>query len=87
MKALIFDTSSIISIVTNDLLNVLVRLKEKFNGEFYITKEVKRELIDYPIKSKKFKLEALVLEKFLNDKQIKLLYNLNLEKKCKGLLE
>lgn len=87
MKSLVFDTSSIISIVTNDLLNVLVRLKEKFDGEFYITKEVKRELIDYPINSKKFKLEALVLDKFLKDKQIKLLHNLNLEKKCKELLE
>ncbi|MBU2634292.1 MAG: hypothetical protein KJ674_03535 [Nanoarchaeota archaeon] len=87
MKNLIFDTSSIISIVTNDLLNVLVRLKEKFDGEFFVTKEVKREMIDYPITSKKFKLEALVLEKFMKDKQIKLYHNLNLENKSKKLLE
>ncbi|MFH1209684.1 MAG: hypothetical protein V1663_02760 [archaeon] len=87
MKALVFDTSSIISIITNDLLNVLVKLKEKFDGEFYITKAVKNELIDYPMQSKRFKLEALVLEKFLNDKQINLYYKQELEQKSKELLD
>jgi hypothetical protein len=87
MKALVFDTSSIISIVTNDLLNVLVKLKEKFDGDFYITKAVKSELIDYPMQSKKFKLEALVLEKFLNDKQINLYYKQELEQKSEELLD
>ena len=40
MKALIFDSSSIISIVTNNLLNILADLKKIYKGEFLISNEV-----------------------------------------------
>lgn len=59
MRSIIFDTSSIISIVTNNLLWALEELKTRYDGEFYITPAVKKELIDRPLKSKRFKLEAL----------------------------
>ena len=44
---------------TNNLLWVLDYLKERFNGDFYISDAVKKELIDKPLASKKFKFEAL----------------------------
>lgn len=52
MKALIFDSSSIITLALNDLLYILEPLKAKFKGEFYITEDVKREVIDRPFREK-----------------------------------
>jgi len=66
MKSIVFDTSSIISLVTNDLLHVLNDLKKYFGGEFYIPNSVKYELIDKPLSSKKFKLEAMMVSKFID---------------------
>ena len=59
MKSMIFDTGPIISLALNNLLWVLDPLKKKFKGNFYITKSVKKEIIDRPLNSKKFKFEAL----------------------------
>lgn len=58
MKALIFDASSIISLAMNNLLWILEPLKKQFKGKFYIPLSVKKEIIDKPLKSKRFKLEA-----------------------------
>ncbi len=65
---LIFDSSSIISIATNSLLYSLRELKKQFKGEFIIPSSVKKELIDNPIKLKKYKLEALIIQDLLEDK-------------------
>src|SRR3989344_124641 len=43
MKYLIFDAGPIISLTMNGLLNVIERLKEKFDGEFVITPGVKHK--------------------------------------------
>ncbi len=59
MKCLVFDTGPIISLTMNNLLWILPRLKEKFGGTFYITPTVKKELIDVPLQTKKFKFEAV----------------------------
>ena len=58
-KPIIFDTGPVISLTTNNLLWVLDSLKKQYKGNFYITPTVKRELVDTPIQSKKFKFEAL----------------------------
>lgn len=65
MKTLIFDTGPIISLVTNNLLWILEPLKKQFNGDFIISKSVKKELIDKPLTSKKFKFEALFVQTFI----------------------
>ena len=70
MKSLVFDTSSVVTIVTNDLLWVLKSLKEKFNGEFYIPTSVKYELVDKPLKTKLFKLEAIMVDKAILDGEL-----------------
>ena len=66
-KALIFDSSSLISISLNGLLEELKKLKKIFNGEFIITKEVKREVIDDPIKIKMYELEALKIQNLIDE--------------------
>ncbi|HLG25154.1 MAG TPA: hypothetical protein VI564_09555 [Candidatus Nanoarchaeia archaeon] len=66
MKSLIFDTGPIISLTTNNLLWILEPLKEKFAGKFYITEAVKRELIDGPIYIKRFKFEAIQVQRLID---------------------
>ena len=59
MKCLVFDSGPIISLTTNNLLWILEPLKNKFKGRFVITEGVRKELIDKPLTTKKFKFEAL----------------------------
>jgi len=59
MKSIVFDTGPVISLTTNNLLWALDHLKDEFEGDFYITPAVKNELVDRPLRSKKFKFEAL----------------------------
>ena len=79
MKTIVFDSSSIITLAMNNLLWILEPLKEKFKGEFYISHSVKEEIIENPLQSKKFKLEALQVMEFI-DKGILTVYGKNLLK-------
>lgn len=65
MKTLVFDTGPIISLTTNNLLWLLEPLKERFHGEFCITSAVKRELVEAPLRTKRFKFEAFQVEEFI----------------------
>jgi predicted nucleic acid-binding protein len=65
MKYIIFDAGPIISLTMNGLLPVLEKLKKEFNGEFILTPAVKKEVIDKPLKIKKYKLEALQVNELL----------------------
>lgn len=67
MKSLIFDAGPVISLATNNLLPILEPLKKKFNGKFYITEAVRRELVDKPLDTRKFKFEAIQIEKLLEE--------------------
>ena len=66
-KAIIFDASTLISISMNGLVDELRELKKVFNGKFIITKEVKKEVLDKPIKIKRFELEALRVKQMLDE--------------------
>jgi len=59
MKYLVFDAGPIISLTLNGMLPVIEKLKGVFEGEFILTPDVRREIIERPMKIKKFKLEAL----------------------------
>ena len=76
MKTLVFDTGSIISIMTNNLMDVLIKLKEESQVDFIVTNEVKKELLDIPIQGKRFKLEAIMLDFYLK-KYFKTQTNMN----------
>lgn len=67
MKSLIFDAGPVISMATNSLLWILEPLKLEFGGKFYITEAVKRELVDRPLEIKKFKFEAIQVERLIED--------------------
>lgn len=67
MKALIFDSSTLISLAMNGLFEELKRLKKTFDGKFLITIEVKKEIIDRPLTIKRFELEALKIKQLLDE--------------------
>src|SRR3989344_4053400 len=75
MKSLVFDAGPIISLATNNLLQILPPLKERFNGSFYITKSVKKELVDRPFEIKKFKFEAIQVEKLIEEGVLEIIDN------------
>ncbi|MDD5193141.1 MAG: hypothetical protein PHF67_01000 [Candidatus Nanoarchaeia archaeon] len=70
-KYLIFDAGPIINFAMNGMLPILEKLKKEFKGEFLITKEVKREIIDYPLTIKKYELEAMQIKDLFDRNIIK----------------
>lgn len=66
-KAIFFDTGPLISLVMSRLIWILPKLKEKYGGKFYITPSVRRELIERPIKIKRFEFEALQAMKLVRE--------------------
>ncbi len=78
-KAIIFDASTLISMSMNGLLRNLERLKEEFNGKFIITKEVKDETIDRPMKTKRFELEALRVKELLDSNVLEMPESLGID--------
>lgn len=67
MKFLIFDAGPLISLAMIGLLDVLRELKKNFNGEFIITPDVKKEVIDKPYKIKKYKLESIQIKALIDE--------------------
>ena len=59
MKYLIFDAGPIISLTMNGMLPIIEKLKSVFDGEFILVPQVKNEVVNKPMKIKKFKLEAV----------------------------
>ncbi len=62
MKVVVFDSSSLISLAMNNLLWTLRKLREGWNGEFAMPNAVKEEVVDKPLLTKKYKLEAINIE-------------------------
>ena len=86
MKSLVFDSSSIISLATNNLLWLLRPLKKQFKGDFYISKSIKHEIVDHPLTTKRFKFEALVIEDLIEEGYLKLHYDKQIEKETEKLV-
>ncbi|MBN2422457.1 hypothetical protein JXB41_04480 [Candidatus Woesearchaeota archaeon] len=72
MKSLVFDTGPLISFSLNNLLSLLKKLKEHYNGDFLISPGIRKESIDNPLNSKRFKLEAIQILKQIKDNVIKI---------------
>ncbi|MCX6749385.1 MAG: hypothetical protein NTW17_01405 [Candidatus Pacearchaeota archaeon] len=66
-KAIIFDSGTLISFSMNGLTDTIKKLKGIFKGKFLITQQVKKEVIDVPLKIKKFELEALKIKALLDE--------------------
>ncbi|MFA4960211.1 MAG: hypothetical protein WC548_00960 [Candidatus Pacearchaeota archaeon] len=69
MKYLIFDAGPIISMTMNGMLLVLEKLRENFDGEFILTPQVKKEVVDKPLTIKRYELEAIQVQNLI-DKNI-----------------
>ena len=78
MKVLIFDAGPIINLSMNGLIYILEELKKNFNGKFIITNQVKYEVLDKPLKIKRFKLEALRVKDLMDKKILELPDSLNI---------
>jgi len=87
MKSIIFDSGPIISLSMNNLLWVLPELKKLYPGKFFITPNVKREIIDNPLESKKFKFEALQVLRIYKEKVLELFEKSTLKRKTTDLLD
>jgi len=70
-KNLIFDAGPLINFSMNGILHILKKLKKEFKGDFIITKEVYHEIIEYPLKIKRFELGALQLKELFDEGIIK----------------
>ena len=66
-RAIIFDSGALISFSMNGITDIIKRLKEIFKGKFLITSEIKKEIIDTPMKIRRFGLEALKLKHLLDE--------------------
>lgn len=87
MKSIIFDAGPIISLATNNLLFILPPLKKEFSGKFYLTSSVKKELVDRPFEIKKFKFEAIQIEKLIEDGVLEIIDNDFIRNESPKLLE
>jgi len=87
MKALLFDAGPLISLTLNNLLQLIEPLKEKFGGDFLITDAVKGELIDKPIKTKRFEFEALQTLHYIENKTLSLIKDKKINGKTQELLD
>ena len=87
MNSLIFDAGPIISLTTNNLLWILPLLKKKFSGKFILPVGVKQELIDRPLATRRFKLEAIYVQSLLEKGVFSLLDDAQVYSKAQELLK
>jgi len=66
-KVIIFDSGALISFSMNGITHIIQRLKEIFKGKFLITSEIKNEIVDKPMKIRRFELEALKLKILIDE--------------------
>ena len=71
MKSLVFDASTVITLAMNNMLWLIKPLRKQFKGEFYVSDSVKKEILINPMKSKKFRLEAIQVKQILDAGDLK----------------
>ena len=88
MKSIIFDAGPIISLTTNNLLGLLVNLKQGYKGSFFLSEAVKREVVDTPLeKTLRFKFEALQVLRCIEKGFLEVVDNDRLRQKTLELLD
>jgi predicted nucleic acid-binding protein len=86
MKTVLFDSGPIISLTTSNLLWILEELKRKSNSALAITMGVKRELVDRPLETLRFKFEALQVESLIEKNTLSVIKDEAVTKKAHELL-
>lgn len=91
MKYLIFDAGPIITLSMSGMLPVIEKLKENFKGEFILTPQVKVEVLERPMKIKKYKLSAIQIKSLIDKGVFKMstdiISDTQLEKETKRILK
>jgi len=83
MKVLILDSGILINLSMNGLLYIIEKLKETSKIKIFITKEVKYETVERPIKVPRFELGALRIQSLIDSKIIEFPYPLISENELK----
>ncbi len=86
MRSIIFDAGPIISLTTNNMLWLLEKLKLRYGGDFLIPHEVELELVQKPLDIKRFKLEALEVNREINNGTLKVVNDVRVKKLKEELL-
>ncbi len=86
MKQVIFDAGPIISLTTSNLLWILEELKKSLKGSFSMPLGVKRELIDRPLETRRFKFEALQVQSLIERGIINVINDPVVQQKAQQLL-
>ncbi|MBW2969764.1 hypothetical protein KY309_01175 [Candidatus Woesearchaeota archaeon] len=84
MKTIIFDSGTIISLTTTNLLFILEEFKKKAN--LAITTAVKRELVDRPLETRRFKFEALQVQSLIENGTLAVIQDEAVTKKAQELI-
>lgn len=87
MTKIILDSGPVISFALNRILWLFEKAKQQFGMEFFITEEVKRELIDNPLASKRFKLEALQVLRLIKTGVIEVIHDPSINQEAVSLLD
>jgi hypothetical protein len=85
MKNVIFDSGPIISLTTSNLLWILEELKKNLQGSFSMPLGVKRELIDRPLETRRFKFEALQVQSLIERGVINVITDSAVQQKAQQL--
>lgn len=87
MKKIILDSGPVITLALNNLLWLFEKVKNNYKVNFYITEAVKKEIIDTPLTTKRFKFEALQVMNLIDKGIVELIHDKEIEKKTEHLLE
>ncbi len=86
MRALVFDSGPIISLALNGLLWILPELKKAYNGRFLIPPSVKQEIVDRPLRTRKFGFEARRVQHLLAHSVLEVIDDQNVPSRTNDLL-
>jgi hypothetical protein len=84
---LLLDAGPVISLTTNNLLWLLEPLGKAAGMPFSIVSSVKREIVDRPLATKKFKFEALQVQRLLEQGTLKVIDKPEYKSKALQLLD
>lgn len=87
MNIIVFDTGPLISLTLNNLLWLIESLHREFRGTFYIPMAVKKELIDRPLQTKKFKFEAMQIIPYISNRTLEVIENDFILSKTRHLMD
>ena len=86
-KNIVFDTGPIINFASSGILPKLTGLKKHYSGDFLITNSVEKELIDRPLATKKFRLEAFQVLKEIRKGTLKDFDDESIDRMSRELLD